>query len=227
MAGWASVTEDEGGVGNCLTQIRMMVLAGELLPGQKVHQGDLAQRLGVSRIPVREALAKLHAEGVLDHRPKTGFTVARFNSEDLAEIYLMRRLLETALTRATDLSTVDVKRMRELLDRLSGVSPVTEPEEFAQLNKAFHFTLFEASPLELVRQEVERLWYMSSFYRALHLYEAKRSANLQAEHLRIIEAIEQNDLDRLILELDQHRASTEHMVVDRIGRSRRPSMGAV
>lgn len=216
---------DESGVGKCLTRIRSMVLAGELLPGQKVHQSDLAEQLGVSRIPVREALAKLHAEGVLEHRPNTGFTVARFNGEDLAEIYLMRRLLETELIRATDLSQVDVPRMRALHEEMATVSPVTEPEDFQRLNQAMHFVLFDASSLELVRQEVRRLWYMSGFYRALYLYEADRSASLQAEHLRIIEAVEQNDHDRVILEADQHRAWTERMVVKRLGRNRRPVGG--
>lgn len=221
MAGSVDAATDETGVGRCVSRIRSMVLAGELLPGQKVHQSELAERLGMSRIPVREALAKLHAEEILDYRPNTGFTVARFNSEDLAEIYLMRRVLETELIRATDLSTVDVQRMRELHGELDGVSPVIDPEDFQRLNQLFHFALFDASPLERVRHEVARLWYMSSFYRALHLYEADRSANLQAEHLRIIEAIERDDHARLILESDQHRTWTERMVVNRLGRSRR------
>lgn len=216
------IAADDSGVRRCLSRIRTMVLVGDLLPGQKVLQGDLAERLGVSRIPVREALATLHAEGVLEHRPNTGFTVARFSGDDLAEIYLMRRLLEAELIRATDLPAVDVHRMRELHEELSSVSPVADPEEFQRLNEAFHFVLFEASTLRRVCREVARLWYMSGFYRALHLHEAGRSAKLHAEHLRIIEAIERNDRASVMRESDKHRTSTELMVVGRIGRSRRP-----
>ena len=163
----------ESGVERCLTRIRSMVLSGDVLPGQKVLQKDLAAMLGVSRIPLREALAQLHAEGILDHRPNTGFTVGRFNSEDLAELYLMRRLLETELIRSADLGLVDVDRMKVINKELSTVDPTTDPLDFQRINKDFHFTVFEASPLERVREEVNRLWYMSGFYRAYILYDGR------------------------------------------------------
>lgn len=200
-----------------------MVLSGELLPGQKVLQKELAEHLGVSRIPVREALAQLHAEGILDHRPNTGFTVGRFTAEDLAEIYLMRRLLETELIRVTDLRQVDVVKMRALHDRLTSVSPVTEPEEFQRLNQEFHFTLFEASTLTRVCQEVRRLWYMSGFYRSFYLHTADRWVSLQAEHLAIVQAIEQGQHERLIEHSNEHREWTERLVAPRLGRRSQPA----
>jgi DNA-binding GntR family transcriptional regulator len=211
---------EPSGVERCLVLIREMVLSGELLPGQKVHQGELAEQLNVSRIPVREALATLQAEGVLVHKPNTGFTVARFSSEDFSEIYLMRRLLETELIRSTDLSSVDLERMAALNQQMRAAAAAESRDAYQRLNRAFHFALFDRSPLELVREETSRLWYMSGFYRALHLYQAETFAHLQEEHGRIITAVRSGRVEQVIEICDEHRSGTERLVVQRLGRKR-------
>ena len=211
---------EPSGVDRCLAKIRDMVLSGELLPGQKVHQAELAEDLKLSRIPVREALSKLQAEGLLVHKPNTGFTVARFNSEDLSEIYLMRRLLETELLRSVDLTTVDAGELAETNAQMAEPEAMESPDVYQRLNLAFHFAIFDCSPLELVRQEVARLWYMSGFYRSLYLYEAETSGHLRAEHEQMIEAVRAGDLDALVAVSDAHRSRTERLVVARLGRRR-------
>lgn len=208
------------GVQRCLTEIRQMIISGELLPGQKVHQGEIASLLNVSRIPVREALSTLQAEGVLTYKANTGFTVARFSGEDLAEIYLMRRLLETELLRSIDLSAVDVDELATLNEKLAGLSSANEPDDFQATNHAFHFRIFEYSPLTLVRQEVNRLWYMSSFYRSLYIQEASSALRVQEDHEHILEAIRRGDHEELVRISDEHRSSTEELVTRRIGWSR-------
>jgi DNA-binding GntR family transcriptional regulator len=220
MAAVEARSAEGSGVERCLELIREMVLSGELLPGQKVHQGDLAEQLNVSRIPVREALATLQAEGILIHKPNTGFTVARFNGEDLSEIYLMRRLLETEVIRSVDLADVDVAAMAALSDRMGALPAAESRDEYQRLNRDFHFAIFDCSPLELVRQEISRLWYMSGFYRALHLYETETFAHLQEEHERMIEAVRAGSVEQLVKLCDEHRSGTERLVVRRLGRSR-------
>jgi DNA-binding GntR family transcriptional regulator len=210
----------ESGVERSLAAIRSMVLSGQLLPGPKVLQKELADSLGVSRIPVREALAQLHAEGILDHRSNTGFTVGRFDSEDLAEIYLMRRLLETELIKSADLAQVDVALMKRIHKSMAKVDPVREAERYQELNQQFHFAIFEASPLKRVRQEVSRLWYMSGFYRAFLLYLDERAASLHLEHKEMLEAVQAKDAKRLVKVSDEHRNWTEKTVVRRLGRTR-------
>lgn len=208
------------GVQRCLEQIRQMIMTGELLPGQKVHQGEIAALLDVSRIPVREALSTLQAEGVLTYKANTGFTVARFSGEDLAEIYLMRRLLETEVLRSIDLSTVDVDEMEKLEKQLTVVSSAVELDAYQQINHDFHFRLFEYSPLSVVREEIRRLWYMSSFYRSLYMHEADSRLKVHEDHQRIIAAIRAGDVEEVIRSSDEHRASTETLVIQRIGWSR-------
>jgi DNA-binding GntR family transcriptional regulator len=219
-----SVTPAEpagSGVDKCLAQIRLMVLSGELLPGEKVQQSALAEALGVSRIPVREALSRLHSEGVLDHKPNTGYTVAKFNSEDLSEIYLMRRLLETEIIKSADLAQADVRALQHLHKRMIAAMMAGDRDEFSRRNQEFHFVIFAASPLQVVLQELERLWYMSGFYRSMYLYEPETTAQLIEDHQALIDAVKARDVHRLIEESDQHRARTERIVVQRLGRSRR------
>jgi DNA-binding GntR family transcriptional regulator len=132
----------------------------------------------------------------------------------------MRRLLETEVIRSVDLSRVDLARLTVLSQRMRELSATESRDEYQRLNRDFHFTIFECSPLELVRQEISRLWYMSSFYRALHLYETDTFAHLQDEHERIIVAVRAGDVEQLIVICDQHRSGTERLVVRRLGRSR-------
>ncbi|MDI9917173.1 GntR family transcriptional regulator [Rhodococcus sp. IEGM 1379] len=208
------------GAQRCLQQIRQMIVSGELLPGQKVHQAELAERLNVSRIPVREALSTLQAEGVLEHKSNTGYAVARFSSEDLFELYLMRRLLETEILASIDLSSVDVAELERIQKQVDGAEPAEEGPEFQIANHRFHFRLFEYSPLQRVRQEVERLWYMSDFYRALYIHESSSRQQISEDHERILQAVRDQDTAELIRASDEHRSVTEVLVVTRLGRSR-------
>lgn len=198
-------------VERCVREVRAMLFSGELSPGQKVHQADVASRLSVSRVPVREALSRLHADGLLEHRSNAGFTVARFDREDLSEIYLMRRLLETQLLRTLPLEGVDIPLLEELNRELRRVSPQDAPDVYQDINLRFHFTIFAASPLKLVRQEVERLWNMSAYYRSARLLMAGDAARLYAEHEDIIEAVRAGAVETLVRATDRHRSGTEHI----------------
>jgi DNA-binding GntR family transcriptional regulator len=210
--------KERPGVARALDEIRLMVLSGELLPGERLTQAGLADRLGMSRIPVREALATLYADGLLEHKPNVGFTVARFSSEDLSEIYLMRRLLETQLLATTDFDRLDLDLLIAQDEAMNEVSSSEQPEIYSQLNMEFHFTLFAASPLELIRQELTRLWHMSAFYRSLYLFEVDTYSQLQHDHEKIIDAARSRDVKRLIEISDEHRTRTERLVVRRLRR---------
>ena len=199
------------GVERCVESVRAMIFSGTLMPGQKVHQAELASELNVSRVPVREALSRLHAEGLLVHRSNAGFTVARFNRNELSEIYLMRRLLETQLLRTMPLDQVDLSQLEETNAELRGASPRDSPELYQRLNIRFHFTIFAASPLELLHAEIERLWNMSAYYRSARLFVTDDPSLLCAEHDSIIETIRSEDVDALVQVTDRHRSGTEQV----------------
>lgn len=208
-------------VERALIEVRAMLLNGELLPGEKVHQADLAAQLNISRIPLREALSMLAAEGVLTHRRNSGYQVSRFSSEDLSELYLMRRLLETELIRTASLGEGMAEAMTALNEQIREIDPAIAPDRYQQLNEELHFLIFESSPLRLVKEEVARLWYRSSFYRSLYLHEASTGLRVVSEHEEMIEAVREGDVERLIQISDLHRQGTERLALQRLGRSRR------
>lgn len=199
------------GLEKSVVGIREMILSGELLPGERLLQADLADRLNVSRVPIREALSRLHAEGLLTHKPNTGFTVVRFTSDELSEVYLMRELLETELLRTLQFDDIDTGCLLQINRELQAIIPKDATDRYQQLNRKFHLAIFSSSPLELVRSEVGRLWNMSAYYRSLYLLITEDASHLCAEHDAMIEAIFREDRDALIEQSNAHRSGTQRV----------------
>jgi DNA-binding GntR family transcriptional regulator len=120
----------------------------------------------------------------------------------------MRRLLETELLRTLDLDQIDRQSLRRINSELLTIHPEAM-DRYQQLNVEFHFTIFSASPLELVRSQVARLWNMSAYYRFLYLFVAEDASHLWEEHEAMIAAIANRDRDELIAQSDAHRSGTQ------------------
>jgi len=204
-------------VQRCIESIRQMILMGQLLPGETLRQESLAERLQVSRVPVREALITLQAEGVVTYTARIGYAVARFRSEELREIYLMRSLLERELLSRIDLGQVDAAELERLNDALEQLDDTDSSLwEHKRLNREFHFTLFEMAGMPTVLVEVERLWNLSEFYRSLYAYEPDQVRRIVDEHRRIVAAIRSGSRDLLLSEVDVHRAGTLNSITRRL-----------
>lgn len=205
-AGDGAATGTVTRVRQCVEQIRALILAGEFLPGQALRQSALAERLGTSRIPVREALTMLQTEGIVNYTPHVGHTVARLTTQQLAEIYTMRKMIETEMLRAVDLSTVDVDHLQELNDAIEVASNNLEIDRVTRLNIDFHFELFAYSGRSVMLAELRRLWNMSGFYRSVQVYDVQHRIEIITEHQRIIDAVRRRDTDLLVAAMDTHRA---------------------
>lgn len=193
-------------VQRCVEEIRSLIFVGEFLPGQPLRQTQLAQRLETSRIPIREALTILESEGVLSYAPHVGHTVARLSSSQLAEIYTMRRMIETEILRSIDLADVDLEPLRRINEELREACEKLQVEQVTRLNVKFHFTLFEYSPYKVMIAELTRLWNMSGFYRSLQIHDEQHRAEMVDEHNKILEAVRLQELDRLVAVTDAHRS---------------------
>jgi DNA-binding GntR family transcriptional regulator len=206
-------------VQRCVVEIRSLILRGALFPGEHIRQVALAERLGVSRIPVREALKTLQAEGVVKHSPNAGFTVARFEERHLVQIYLMRTLLETELLRTLPVPTPEIMaELRSVNDAFTSAARAGAIDELIAVNREFHFRIFELSPLELIRAEVIKLWDMSEFYRSLYAYEAAARDRAIHDHQALLAAIEAGDTDGLLDAMDAHREASRAQVLGIIRR---------
>jgi DNA-binding GntR family transcriptional regulator len=216
-------TREDGGRSNgavaaATHEIREMIRRRELLPGEPVRQQDIAERLEVSRVPIREALHALEKEGLLSHERNRGYFVAKFSADQLDQIYLMRRLFETALMK--HLVWPDEQQLSEIAAinaELDEAAEAGEVVKVARLNRQFHEAIFVLSPLATVHQEVNRLWGMSDPYRAFFLAGPSRR-DIAMEHEEIIDALRRRDVKELVDALDRHRAKAQDEVTTMLGK---------
>lgn len=213
---------DAGAVARVVAQIHEMLASTELLPGQSVRQEALAERLGVSRAPVREALGILQNEGVLHHERNVGYTVKRLTAAELEQTYLIRRALETELIRALpEPDTALLDELTDLNDRMGSAGAANDILTLRRLNHEFHFAIFRAAGYELVVRELQRIWAMTDAYRSFYLYEPSARQRIVAEHAAMIDALRGYDLDLVVELMDRHRAEVPVQLAAIIG----PSQG--
>jgi DNA-binding GntR family transcriptional regulator len=208
----------KGAVATAVAAIRDMIRVRELLPGEPIRQQDMARRLGMSRVPVREALHALQTEGIVSHSRHQGYFVAKFSADELAQVYLMRRLLETALLEHLDWP--EPERLREIAainDELAAAAEAGDVALVVVLNRRFHDAIFALSPLRTVHREVNRLWEMSDSYRALYLYARSARVRIADEHRSMLAALERRDLAALLEAVDRHRAVAREEVSAMLG----------
>ena len=192
---------------HALEELRRAIVAGELRPGQRVGQEEIADRLGVSLAPVREALAALEQEGQLTYKPRRGYFVTELRLEDLREIYELRTLLEGRAARwAAPLLDTDALERIELAAR-EVVEAAEANDVAAELaaNRRFHFALLEAPGQAHTLRVIKLLWDSTETYRALYYNSPRERTEAVRAHERIVAALRAGDADRLVAELDAHR----------------------
>jgi len=191
-----------------LAELRRMIRHGELPPGAQLTQEVLATRLGVSRVPIREALKILEGEGQVVHTPHSGYAVAKLDFDDLLEIKRLREILETEAVRRSmrRFTDVDVQRMSAALDTMGTVG-----DDVGALNAAhrtFHFCVFEPAGMPRLLRMLTQLWDSAEAYQSLRHADPRGRAGSHEEHTRIFEAARQRDAGGLVKLLNKHRQHT-------------------
>jgi DNA-binding GntR family transcriptional regulator len=191
-----------------LAWLRRAIVGGELRPGGRVTQDEVAERVGVSIAPVREALRVLEQEGQLTYLPRRGYFVTELRIGDLEEIYELRRVLEERAVRAA-VPRVDedaVARMTIAARECADAAEVADVAAELAANRRFHFAIFEPADQPYLMRLIRLLWDATEAYRAMYYNApAERRASLDA-HDRIVAAVRAGDADRLVAEQDAHRA---------------------
>jgi DNA-binding GntR family transcriptional regulator len=187
--------------------LRRALTSGELAPGDKVRQEEIADALGISLSPVREALAVLEQEGQVTYLPRRGYFVTELDMDDLHEIYELRALLEErAARRALPLLEEDaLERVaiaaRDCARAVDGGDVAAELEA----NRRFHFGLLESPGQSHTLRVIRLLWDSTETYRAMYYNAPEARHEAIAAHDRIMDAARAHDADVLTAELDAHR----------------------
>ncbi|MPZ95592.1 MAG: GntR family transcriptional regulator [Propionibacteriales bacterium] len=197
------------------TSIRDDILHGRLRPGQRVMVAALAKELGVSHIPVREAIRRLEAESLITTVPHRSTVVADVRLGELHEIYDLRRLIEgDTVTRAAsayrdeDLVTIDAA-----IARLLGADPEDLEGDFWDAHKAFHWAVLQPAMDPWRQRLLGQLWQSAERYHRMFTLVFGSLADAHAEHKHLAEAAHHGDPEQMRTILTTHLHHTESTVV--------------
>jgi DNA-binding GntR family transcriptional regulator len=201
--------------------LRAAILHGDLAPGQRIRQEDLAEQYGASRIPVREALRVLQADGLVTLVANSGAWVASLTTEECSEVYQVRERLEPLLLRMS-LPGLDETAIARLDQLATEMEHNTDVERFITLDREFHLLTYSAAPSMLIAGMIDRLWNTTQHYRRAftRIVGIGGKAVTHMEHHLLVDAIRRRDGD------DAERLLLSHIRRTRLELARHPEIFA-
>lgn len=188
-----------------LNKLMDWIMDGKLTMGEKLNTEELARQLGVSRMPIREALKSLEKMGLAESVPYVGMRLVSLTQEDILEIYQMRQLLEPlaagkACEKITEAKIHELEKIHEEYIRI-----VSEPELNAKKlylqNREFHFAIYSISGMERVCSVIESLWNTLSFFKLIYGRDVLKNmdgvSKMIEEHQSYIDALKEKDKELL------------------------------
>ena len=193
-------------------RLRVEILSGTLLPGTRLLQARVAERMRTSTTPVREAMAELAGEGLVDPDPHRGFIVHEPTEPELLEVYELRSVLDPMCMAKTVANITDAEI--ELAAALCGrMEAETEPGAWVVLNSKFHAHMDNAARSPLLASTIRNLRNRSSIYIAASLREApERMLGANEEHAVMLEACRLGDVDAALVPTNDHIRATVDLV---------------
>ncbi|HEX6966206.1 MAG TPA: GntR family transcriptional regulator [Gemmatimonadaceae bacterium] len=186
--------------------IRDRILSGVYPEGQQLRQDALAAELGVSRIPVREALRQLEAEGLVTFSPHRGAVVSSFSVTEIEELFDIRATLETDLLRRAipRLTDEDFLRAAEILDEYEAAFNARDVAAWGDLNWQLHSTLYAAANRPMTMGVIENLHHHTNRYARMQLALTHGESRAREEHRAIVTAARRRNVERACALLEAH-----------------------
>ncbi|MCQ6268384.1 GntR family transcriptional regulator [Fictibacillus sp. WQ 8-8] len=193
--------------------LRKAILQGEFKPGERLKQSDLADSIGVSRMPVREALRKLESEGLVVLEPHKGAIVKSIQVEDILEIYELRSQLEKMAVELSveKLKDEDVEQLKNLVVKMESTNEV---DEFVYTNIEFHQLLIKYCPWKRLLKFIETLW--NGFPQDTPQILTGQIDKSNQEHRAILEAVLIKDNVKASKLVSNHIKRTGTMLVQKL-----------
>ena len=188
-----------------LNKLMDWIMDGKLKMGEKLNTEELARQLGVSRMPIREALKSLEKMGLAESIPYVGVKLVSLEQEDVLQIYLTRQLLEP-LAAGEACKKITEEQIHELEEIHKEYIPIVEADEIDAKklylqNRKFHFAIYSISEMDRVCAMIESLWDTLSFFKLIYgrdvIKNTNGAKNMIAEHQGYIDALKDRDAERL------------------------------
>lgn len=187
-----------------MTALRESIISGDLAPGERLVETELAERFDVSRGPIRDALAELERSGLVELRPRKGSFVRSLSAEDVAEIYSLRTALETLALRIAVESTADTSTMRHHLDALEDAHRSETHGSIGEADMALHRSFIDASGHRRLRDAWEALADQTLLMMSTLPAVDPDIQGPMGAHRAIVDAVAAGDADAAVAALTQH-----------------------
>ncbi len=176
-------------------EIRKAIRQRKFGPGDRLREVDLAESLGLSRTPVREALSRLQADGLAAENSQRGFTIVEFDQATVAELYFMRELLEGAAARlvATSAADAEIDLLRDIHEQYAALATGSNGAELAMTNRHFHETLCRCAHNRFLLRTLEPLHDALGLLGESNLIDPVRAHENLRDHAAIMDAISKRD----------------------------------
>ncbi len=198
--------------------LRNAILTGELEPGERLMEIKLADKLGVSRTPIREAIRKLELEGLVVMTPRKSAEVARITKEDMTDVLEVRRVLECL---AVDLSCAKItdeiiKELEENLIQFEKAVKKNDIKEIALTDVDFHEIIYKSTENKRLIQILNNLREQMYRYRFEYIKDKETRENLISEHKKIADALIKRDSEAGKLAILSHIDKQESTILENI-----------
>src|SRR6478736_3925657 len=199
-----------------LDELRRAILSGQVPPGSPIPVDEVAELFGVSRIPIRESLKTLIGEGLVDHQPRAGYTVARLTPQEIRELYVVRGVLEIAAL-STSISSAgpdDDRLAAEVLDALDKAMRDEDYRAYQRESRRFHMALAAPCRMPRLMHMIELVWNITEPIQPMaHIGQRDRN-ELHGEHREMLDAFVARDRNRLLRITRRHLDVLETTVSD-------------
>jgi DNA-binding GntR family transcriptional regulator len=202
-------------------QIRTAIFDGRFKPGEWLRQERVAQELGVSQMPVREALKELASEGLIEHVPYRGARVVALSLEDIEDLYEHRAFLESraAELAAENITAGEIAELKTMLVEMESLPP-EGIAQYRKVNRNFHEKIFHISQREYMIRTLSQMWeafptmLIGNFAITAQQPLPQRDLQDQLEHREIVAALESHDGGRAGIAMKTHILSAVHNLIE-------------
>ena len=186
--------------------LKKAIITGEIPAGERIVETDYADRLHISRTPLREALRKLERDGLVEYVMRRGVIVHAFTTEDVEQIYTIRNCLEMLtlpdiIERATP---EDIARLREMLAKMDELNAKNDVEALSPVAREFHTAITAISGKNRILRVIEGQDEYIRRFSAMAIRQEDRRNEANEEHHRLVDLIEQKDLPAFEALMKQH-----------------------
>jgi len=192
--------------------LKSKIINGELAMGENLNISKISDEFNISTIPVREAIKKLEAEGLIDFTSHKGAQVKSFNPDKIKEIYEIRAVLEglAAKSAIPNMTPDKIEYLKFMAEQMRQYAINEDALQFGNLNKEFHRFIYENSSYQMLYDMIFQLWE-GNWTKAIFALHKERMFKAVEEHLEIIQAIEEKDENKTEQLVRLHKLNTAHL----------------